>query len=112
MFEYALIEKDCAFGVTQEKAPHKHNCDEFFVFIGTNPQDKTKLGGEVEFWIGEDELTEKITFNTSSIIFVPKNVLHLPVFFKNVKRPFVELVFVPYEGYSLKTTVMYPVRGV
>jgi hypothetical protein len=112
MFQYAFIYKDCVFGVTPEKAPHKHDCDEFFVFTGSNPQDKTDLGCEVEFWMGEGESTEKIKLHTSSVIFVPKNVLHLPVFFRNVKRPSVMQVIVPYDLKSLKTTAKFPVRGV
>lgn len=112
MFQYAFVDKDCVFGVTEKKAPHKHDCDEFFVFVGSNPQDKTDLGCEVEFWIGEGETTEQITLNTSSVIFVPKNVLHLPVFFKNVTSPLIMLVLVPYAYTSLKTTARYPVRGI
>lgn len=112
MFQYAFIYKDSVFGVTNEKAPHKHNCDEFFVFVGSNPQDKTDLGCEVEFWIGEGKSTEQIKLNTSSIIFVPKDVLHLPVFFRKVTRPLVMLVLVPYDLKSLKTTTMFPLRGV
>lgn len=112
MFQYAFVHKDCVFGVTAEKAPHKHNCDEFFVFIGSNPQGKTDLGCEVEFWIGEGESTEVIKLDTSSVIFVPKDVLHLPVFFKNVKTPVIMLVLVPYDYKSLKTTTKYPLRGI
>jgi hypothetical protein len=112
MVQYAFVHKDCVFGVTPEKAPHTHNCDEFFIFTGSNPQNKTDLGGEVEFWMGEGESTEKIQLHTSSVIFVPKDVLHLPVFFRNVKRPFVMTVFVPYAYSSLKTTKKFPVRGI
>jgi len=112
MFQYAFIHKDCVFGVTPEKAPHKHNCDEFFVFTGSNPKDKTDLGCEVEFWMGEGESTEQISFNTSAVIFVPKNVLHLPVFFRKVKRPSIMLVMVPYDLKSLKTTAKFPLRGI
>jgi len=40
MLEFAWIVKDCAFGVTQDRGPHKHNCDEIFLFMGTNPEDQ------------------------------------------------------------------------
>ena len=53
MLEFSWIVKDSAFGVTQDKPPHTHNCDEIFMFMGTYPQNKEDLGGEIEFWMGE-----------------------------------------------------------
>ena len=77
-----------AAAINPDRPPHSHEFDEIFVFLGTNRDDPNDLGGEVEFWLGEGEDTEKYTFNTSTCIFVPKGLVHLPMIFKNVQRPF------------------------
>jgi hypothetical protein len=112
MVEFAWVVKDSAFGVTEDKGPHKHDCPEIFIFMGTNPADRNELGGEIEFWIGEGEETEKIKINTSTLIWVPNNVVHLPVFFKNVRKPILWSVTATNIGDALKNTTMYPPRGV
>ncbi len=112
MIEFAWIVKNSAFGVTQDKPPHKHDCDEVFLFMGTNPKDNSELGAEIEFWMGEGEETEKIRVGTSGLIFVPKGVVHLPLFFKNVKKPLLWMVIALNIGDTLQNTILYPVRGV
>lgn len=112
MIEYAWIVKDSAFGVTGDKPPHTHNCDEIFWFLGTDPQNADDLGAEAEFWMGEGEETEVIKINTSSLVYVPKGLLHLPVFFKNVKRQLLWVIIALNIGDTLKDTVKYPVRGI
>jgi mannose-6-phosphate isomerase-like protein (cupin superfamily) len=110
MLEFSWIVKDSAFGVTQDKPPHTHNCDEIFMFMGTDPQNKEDLGGEIEFWMGEGKETEIVKLTTSGLIFVPKGLLHLPVFFKNVKRPLLWVILALSIGDTLKDTVKHPVR--
>jgi hypothetical protein len=112
MIEYSWIVKDSAFGVTEDKPPHKHNCDELFWFMGTNPSNSDDLGAEAEFWMGEDKETEVIKMNTSGVIYVPKGLLHLPVFFKKVKRPLLWTIIALNIGDTLKDTIKYPVRGI
>ena len=111
MVEVAWIAKDSAFGVTQDKPPHAHDCDEIFMFMGTNPEDTDKLGAEIEFWMGEGEETEIIRINTSGLVFVPKGLVHLPLFFKNVKKPLLWTVIALNIGETLKNTTKHPVRG-
>ena len=112
LMEHVWITEDCAFGVTEEKPPHKHDCDEIFLFLGTNPDDSRDLGAEVEFWLGEGEATEKVSFATSAVIFVPGGLLHLPFFCRNVKKPLLHMVLGLNVGETLKSTQKYPVRGV
>jgi len=117
MVEYVWVEKDSAFGVTNDRGPHRHNCDELFLFIGSNAKDPDDLGADVEFWMGEGKDLEKVKVNTTSLIYVPKNLLHLPLFAKNVKRPFLHVVIgVPNPketiDTSLEHTVRLPPRGV
>lgn len=88
LIEYHWITEDKEFGVEGPRGgPQAHYFDEMFCFIGTNPNDPDDLGAEVEFWMGMGEETEKIMLNTSSCIYCPGNVPHMPVFFRNVKRP-------------------------
>lgn len=111
MMEFAWITRDTAFGVTPDKPPHRHDCAEFFIFMGTNPEDRDELGAEIEFWMGEGEATEIIRIDTSGLVFVPKGLVHLPLFFRNVKKPLLWMVIALNIGETLKDTVKYPVRG-
>ena len=111
MIEYAWIVKEAAFGVTQDKPPHSHDCAEIFLFQGTNPADRNELGAEIEFWMGEGQDAEKIKINTSGLVFVPGGLVHLPIFFRNVRRPLLWMVIGLNIGDSLRKTRQYPVRG-
>jgi hypothetical protein len=95
--EYGFIRGDMEMGTKgQFVKPHKHKgYDEIFLFIGTNSEDIRDLGGEIEFWIGEDENLEKIIITEPGAIFVPKGTAHFPMFFKNVKRPIIMPVIMP-----------------
>lgn len=63
---------------------HVHDdCDELIGFIGSNPDDPTDLGGEIEFTIdGEAHLLTK-----STIIFAPAGLKHNPMRILRVDRP-------------------------
>jgi hypothetical protein len=74
--------------------PIKLPVDELSLFIGTNPEDPADLGGEVEFWLGEGEEAEKYTITKSSCVHCPAGLVHLPVYFRRVNRPFVFVVIV------------------
>jgi hypothetical protein len=72
-----------------KRPPHAHNFDELFVFLGSNHKDPDDLGAEVEFWLGEGTDTEKYLLTTSTCIYVPKGLVHLPMIFSKVRRPLV-----------------------
>ncbi len=61
----------------------KHNSDELLVFIGSDPDDPENLNSEIELWIEND----KLTFNTTSIVFVPAQTAHGRIKVKNVAKP-------------------------
>jgi mannose-6-phosphate isomerase-like protein (cupin superfamily) len=86
--EVVWIWDEGAAAINPDRPPHSHEFDEVFVFLGSSRQDPDDLGGDVEFWLGEGKDTEKYHFNTSTCIFVPRGLVHLPMMFKNVKRPF------------------------
>lgn len=104
MVEISWVWKDTAIGATPEKPPHKHDYDEIFMFIGANPVDTNDLGAEVEIWLGEAVEADKITLTTSSLVFIPRGLLHLPVIFRKVKKP------VLFELIALNLGEMKPIK--
>ena len=97
--EYGYILGDEVIGGgTGLVVPHKHDYDEIFLFLGTDPQDTSKLGAEVEFWLGEGEDRDKVVLTTSSAVFVPPNVTHFPQIWRNVTRPVMIMVIMPTVG--------------
>lgn len=109
--EYKWIKEDQSSGTTPAKGPHEHEFPEMFVYIGLDPNNPDDLGGEVEFWIGDGDDTEVLKTNTTSLIYVPPHVLHMPVFFKNIKRPFIFVAFGQNVG-KPKVNRGFPLRGV
>ena len=87
--EVVWIWDEGAAAINPERPPHAHNFDEIFVFLGSNREDPDDLGAEVEFWLGEKEDTEKYLLTTSTCIFVPKGLVHLPMIFRKIRRPLV-----------------------
>ena len=71
---------DCAWfwpqprEVTVVDKGHVHDFGEVVTFFGSNPEDPTDLGGEIEFWLEE----EKHTITRSCVIFVPPGIRHCP----------------------------------
>jgi hypothetical protein len=63
---------------------HSHeNYDEYVGFMGSNPEDPHDLCGEEEFWLGD----EKHILTKSCAVFIPKGLLHCPIYFRRVDRP-------------------------
>jgi hypothetical protein len=112
MVEFMWIWKDTAMGATAEKPPHKHNVEENFLFLSTNRDDTNDLGADIEFWLGEGKESDKLNFNTSSYIHVPANLLHMPIIYRNVKKPILLVIFAPEAGDLRSKVINYPVRGV
>ena len=97
--EYGYILGDEVIGGgTGLVVPHKHDYDEIFLFLGTDPQDTSKLGAEVEFWLGEGEDRDKVVLTTSSAVYVAPGVAHFPQIWKNVTRPVMIMVIMPTVG--------------
>jgi uncharacterized RmlC-like cupin family protein len=95
IIEYGIISGDVTIGDGYITEPHKHDYEEIFLFLGTDPKNTSDLGAEVEFWLGEGAEREKVTFNTSSSIYVPAGLAHFPQIWKNVKRPVMTIVVMP-----------------
>ena len=98
--EYLYITADTTIGTGEDFPPHKHEYEEIFLFLGTDPQDTANLGAEVEFWLGQGDEREKVVINTSSAIYVAPGVVHFPQTWKNVKRPVMLMIIMPTTGES------------
>jgi hypothetical protein len=98
IIEYGIVSGDMVIGDGSFVNKHKHDYEEIFMFLGTDPKDPRDLGAEVEFWIGEGKDQEKIVFTTSSSIYVPPGVAHFPQIWRNVRRPVFTVVVMPTTG--------------
>ena len=98
--EYLFVTRDVSVGTGKDFAPHKHDYEEIFLFLGTDPQDTANLGAEVEFWLGQGNELEKVVFTTSSAIYVAPGVVHFPQIWKNVTRPVMLMIIMPTTGES------------
>jgi len=98
--EYIYITGDVAVGTGKDFPPHKHDYEEIFLFLSTDPKDTTTLGAEVEFWLGQGSDLEKVVFTTPSALYVAPGVVHFPQIWKNVRRPVLLIVVMPTTGES------------
>lgn len=71
--------------------PHKHAWAENYCFMGTDPYHPGDLGGTVEFWIGEGVQSEQYLISKPTIVLVPKNTVHLPMYIREVHNPFLAI---------------------
>ena len=69
-----------------EKAGHTHDWDQLLCFIGGNSNDFFDFGAEIEFFIGEE--AERYEINTTTLIYVPRGLVHGPLEFKKIRKPF------------------------
>jgi len=71
---------------------HKHDFSEMIYFSGIGaPADDTEadrvLSGEIEIWIGD----EKHIITKTSVIFIPKGLMHGPIIYRRVNKPILEV---------------------
>lgn len=68
---------------SQVGKPHHHSYPEILGFYGSDPENPYDLGGEVELFInGEPHILTK-----SSMVFLPPDVPHCPLYVNRVDRP-------------------------
>jgi len=70
-------------GVKIGPQPHMHPFDEVFAFFGSDFDDPSDLGCEMEFWL-EDQ---PVTFNKSCIAIFPAGMRHCPLNMSPMERP-------------------------
>lgn len=62
---------------------HRHVFDEFVAFFGSDPENPDVLGGEVGMNVGG----EVFYFTKSCLIFIPRGVVHAPIYVPKLERP-------------------------
>ena len=75
---------------------HTHTQPEFIVFMGSDPDDPTKLGGEVELYLGAKSEAERYIVNVPIVWIVPANLPHNPNIVTKIDRPFIFTDIRPY----------------
>jgi hypothetical protein len=65
--------------------PHIHKDAEILMLIGTNPDDPTDLGAEVELQMGAER--EKHIITMSTVVYIPPNLIHCPYIIRKTIRP-------------------------
>jgi hypothetical protein len=72
----------------REVGQHAHNdFDEIYFFYGTDPTDNTRLGGQVEMWLGSGKEAEKFVMRDPTAVYVPKATPHNPWIVTKVDDP-------------------------
>ena len=84
---WVMPNPDFDFGIGHP--PHIHKDAELLFHIGTNPEDPTDLGAEVELFMGRE--MERHVITKSCVVFIPPNFIHCP--WKPIKtyRPWIFL---------------------
>jgi len=81
--------------LTFPQGAHAHDADEIFFIFGSNPQNYYEFDAEIELYLGEEG--EKNIIDTTSIVYIPKGLIHGPVIIKKVNKPFqwMHVLFTP-----------------
>ena len=70
-----------------ETDPHAHDFDQVLCFLGGNPLNVKDFQAEVEFSLGEEQ--EKHIIDSTTLVFIPKGMIHCPLYFRKVAKPVV-----------------------
>lgn len=81
--------------ITFPHPPHVHAVDEIFFIFGSNPQNYYDFDAEIEISLGEEG--EKHIINSTSIVYIPKGLVHAPIAIKKVNKPiqWMHVLFTP-----------------
>ena len=77
---------------------HTHTSGEVVAFFGSNPADPHDLGGEIEFWLGD----EPLILTKSCAVYAPPGVKHNPLIFRRIDRPIFHFSTLPETMYTLQ----------
>ncbi|MGD9158432.1 MAG: hypothetical protein PVG39_08510 [Desulfobacteraceae bacterium] len=72
--------------VTFPHPAHAHDGDEIFFIFGSNPQNYYDFDAEIEVHFGEEG--EKHIIDSTSILYMPKGLVHGPIAITKVNKPF------------------------
>jgi hypothetical protein len=75
--------------------PHAHDVDELFFIFGGNPKNYFEFGARIEIMMGEEQ--ERHIVDKTTIIYIPKGVVHCPITTLKVDKP-VQWMHVLFQG--------------
>ena len=67
--------------------PHTHADDQLLIFLSSDPENIHDLGCDVEMCIGPE--MERHVFSESNLVYIPAGLIHGPIRFRNLRRPFI-----------------------
>lgn len=70
-----------------EDTPHSHDFDQFLHFYGADASNVREFKAEVELYIGREG--EKHIITATTIVHIPKGMIHCPLNFKRVDKPII-----------------------
>ena len=86
-----------------ESETHKHDFDQYLVFLGGEPENMLDLDGEVELTLSEDGIKKEVhTFTRYTTVYIRAGLYHCPLIFKKVTKPIIFYDFVNTQQYSRK----------
>ena len=77
-------------------AQHSHPFDEVLAYLGTDPKDPHDLGGEIEFWL-EDQ---QFNLTRSFLVYIPAGMKHCPLKHIRIDRPIFHFTMGPGSMYT------------
>jgi len=79
-------------------AKHAHDYDELLYFLAGNPMNFFDFRAEAEILIGDED--ERHYIDTTAIVYVPKGLMHCPIYFKTVNKPVMFMHICASPGYT------------
>jgi hypothetical protein len=74
--------------IVDEAETHKHDFDQYLVFLGGDLKNMLDLGGEVELTLSEDGVKKEVhVFTTFTTVYIKAGLWHCPLVFKKMTRP-------------------------
>jgi hypothetical protein len=65
--------------------PHSHDYDQLLLFIGDEIMNMGDFKGEAEIYLGEEG--ERHIIDTTTVLYIPKGLVHGPLEFTRVDKP-------------------------
>jgi hypothetical protein len=81
---------------------HVHDFDQVLLWLGTDMNDLSELGAEVEICLGGGEEKERHIFTETCAVAIPKGLPHLPVIHQRIDKPFIFMMVSCAPEYSCK----------
>ena len=88
---------------TDEAETHKHEFDQYLVFLSGDPRNMLDLDGEIEFTLSLDGIHKEVhTFTRYTSVYIPAGLYHCPLVYKKVTKPIIFYDFVNTLQYNRK----------